>query len=176
MSNVQLGMRLISNVCEIPAQTLNTGRLTREEWDRYGKRTSLLLSAPMYFDDTPGITVGEFRSKAMKLVREKGVKIIFIDYLQLMNYGGKRFNTRQEEIQEISKSLKGIAKNSVFPLWFWRSLTGNLQNAKVRINAHYLRICENREPSNRMPILSYSSTGRSTTACLLTRMDKVSSV
>ena len=116
MSNVQLGMRLISNVCEIPGQTLNTGRLTREEWDRYDKRTSLLLNAPIYFDDTPGITVGEFRSKAMKLVREKGVKIIFIDYLQLMHYGGKRFNTRQEEIQEISKSLKSIAKKLRIPI------------------------------------------------------------
>lgn len=116
MDHVQLALRLISNVCEIPGKSLQTGRLTRDEWDRYEKRLSLLLDAPMYIDDTPGLSVGAFRSKARKLVREKGVKVIFVDYLQLMHYTGKRFNTRQEEVSEISRSLKGIAKELNVPI------------------------------------------------------------
>ena len=116
MDYIQLTLRLISNVCEIPSKSLQTGRLTRDEWNRYEKRLSMLLDAPMYIDDTPGLSVSAFRSKARKLVREKGIKIIFVDYLQLMHYIGKRFSTRQEEVSEISRGLKGIAKELNIPL------------------------------------------------------------
>ncbi len=75
-----------------------------------------LIGAPLYVDDTPGLSVFELRTKARRLVREHGVKIIMIDYLQLMNANGMRFNGRQEEVSTISRSLKGLAKELDIPI------------------------------------------------------------
>lgn len=116
MSDIQLTKRLISNVCGIWGTTINRGQLSQTEWHQFDKNISCLENAPLYIADTPGLNVGDFRLEAKKLVKEKGVKIIFIDYLQLMNYTGKRFGTKQEEISEISKSLKSIAKELGIPL------------------------------------------------------------
>ncbi len=68
------------------------------------------MDAPLYVDDTPSLSVFELRTKARRLVREHGVKIIIIDYLQLMNASGMAFGSRQEEVSTISRSLKGLAK------------------------------------------------------------------
>lgn len=116
MSAVQLTKRLISNVCEIPGNALLTGQLHRDGWDRFDKNVQRLLDAPLYIDDTASLTVGAFWAKAKRLVREKGVRIIFIDYLQLMHADGKRFGTRQEEVADISRSLKKIAKELNIPI------------------------------------------------------------
>ena len=110
MSNVQLVNRLISNVCEIQGSKILNGQLQQDEWERLDKRLNKLLGAPLYVDDTPGLSVFELRTKARRLVREHGVKIIMIDYLQLMNANGMRFSSRQEEVSVISRSLKGLAK------------------------------------------------------------------
>ena len=110
MSNVQLVNRLISNVCEISGKKILNGQLDDEEWSRLDKSISALQNAPIYIDDTPGMSIFELRTKARRLVREKGVKIIMIDYLQLMNASGARFGSRQEEVSTISRSLKGLAK------------------------------------------------------------------
>ena len=75
-----------------------------------------LLDAPLYVDDTPGLSVFELRTKARRLVREHGVKIIMIDYLQLMNANGMRFSSRQEEVSTISRSLKSLAKELDIPI------------------------------------------------------------
>ena len=74
------------------------------------------LGAPLYIDDTPGLSVFELRTKARRLVREHGVKLIMIDYLQLMNANGMRFSSRQEEVSTISRSLKGLAKELDIPI------------------------------------------------------------
>ena len=116
MSNVQLVNRLISNVCEIQGSKILNGQLQRDEWDRLDKRISQLMGAPLYIDDTPGLSVFELRTKARRLVREHGVKIIMIDYLQLMNANGMRFSSRQEEVSTISRSLKGLAKELDIPI------------------------------------------------------------
>ena len=116
MSNVQLVDRLISNVCEIPGSKILNGQLQPDEWDRLDKRVNNLLGAPIYIDDTPGLSVFELRTKARRLVREHGVKIIMIDYLQLMNANGMRFSSRQEEVSTISRSLKGLAKELDIPI------------------------------------------------------------
>ncbi len=116
MSNVQLVNRLISNVCEIQGSHLQSGQLTPDEWDRLDKRINGLYGAPLYVDDTPGLSVFELRTKARRLVREHGVKIIMIDYLQLMNANGMRFSSRQEEVSTISRSLKGLAKELNIPI------------------------------------------------------------
>ena len=72
--------------------------------------------APIYVDDTPGLSVFELRTKARRLVREHGIKVLMVDYLQLMNANGMRFNSRQEEVSTISRSLKGLAKELNIPV------------------------------------------------------------
>ena len=116
MSNVQLVNRLISNCCEIQGSKILNGQLQPDEWNRLDKRVNDLLGAPLYIDDTPGLSVFELRTKARRLVREHGVKIIMIDYLQLMNANGMRFSSRQEEVSTISRSLKGLAKELDIPI------------------------------------------------------------
>ena len=116
MSNVQLVNRLISNCCEIQGSKILNGQLQPDEWERLDKRVNRLLGAPLYIDDTPGLSVFELRTKARRLVREHGVKIIMIDYLQLMNANGMRFSSRQEEVSVISRSLKGLAKELDIPI------------------------------------------------------------
>ncbi len=116
MSNVQLVNRLISNCCEIQGSKILNGQLQPDEWNRLDKRMNNLLGAPLYVDDTPGLSVFELRTKARRLVREHGVKIIMIDYLQLMNANGMKFSGRQEEVSTISRSLKGLAKELDIPI------------------------------------------------------------
>jgi replicative DNA helicase len=116
MSNVQLVNRLISNVCEISGKKILNGQLDQEEWKRLDSRLRRLQGAPLYVDDTPGMSIFELRTKARRLVREKGVRIIMIDYLQLMNANGARFGSRQEEVSTISRSLKGLAKELDIPI------------------------------------------------------------
>ncbi|MCR5679906.1 MAG: replicative DNA helicase [Prevotella sp.] len=116
MSNVQLVNRLISNVCEIQGSKILSGQLQPDEWDRLDKRLTDLIGAPIYIDDTAGLSVFELRTKARRLVREHDVKIIMIDYLQLMNANGMRFSSRQEEVSTISRSLKGLAKELDVPI------------------------------------------------------------
>ena len=101
MNNVQLVNRLISNVCEITGNKILNGQLSPDEWERLDKNIRRLMGAPIYIDDTPGLSIFELRTKARRLVREKGVKIIMIDYLQLMNANGMRFGNRQEEVSTI---------------------------------------------------------------------------
>ena len=108
--------RLISNVCEIPGNKILNGQLTEEEWARLDQNIRKLEGAPLYIDDTPGLSVFELRTKARRLVKEKNVQIIMIDYLQLMNATGMRFGSRQEEVSTISRSLKGLAKELDIPI------------------------------------------------------------
>jgi len=116
MSNVQLVNRLISNVCEIPSEKIKSGQLAAYEWQQLDYKLKDLLDAPLYVDDTPSLSVFELRTKARRLVREHGVRIIIIDYLQLMNASGMSFGSRQEEVSTISRSLKGLAKELNIPI------------------------------------------------------------
>lgn len=116
MDSVQLANRLMSNACGIEGQKLMSGQLDREDWNRLDKNLSYLTDAPLYIDDTEGLSVMELRSKARRLVREKKIELIMIDYLQLMTASGMRYNTRQEEVSVISRSLKGLAKELKIPV------------------------------------------------------------
>ena len=116
MSNVQLINRLIVNVCEIPGEKLRSGQLAPYEWVQLDSKIAQLYDAPLYVDDTASLSVFELRTKARRLVREHGVKIIFIDYLQLMNASGMSYGNRQEEVSTISRSLKGLAKELNIPI------------------------------------------------------------
>ena len=116
MSDVQLANRLISNACMIEGTKLMSGQLDRADWLRLDKKIDKLKDAPLYIDDTEGLSVMELRTKARRLVREKGVKLIMIDYLQLMTASGMKYNSRQEEVSLISRSLKGLAKELNIPV------------------------------------------------------------
>ncbi|MCQ2127973.1 MAG: replicative DNA helicase [Bacteroidaceae bacterium] len=116
MSSKQLANRLISQVCEITGHKILTGQLDKLEWERFDKRVGNLFNAPIYVDDTPGLSIFELRTKARRLVREHHVKMIMIDYLQLMTGSGKHFGSRQEEVSSISQSLKGLAKELDIPI------------------------------------------------------------
>lgn len=116
MSNVQLVNRLIVNVCQIKGESIKSGRLSNDEWERLDKNHKLLYNAPIYIDDTPSLSVFELRTKARRLVREHKVRAIIIDYLQLMNASGMNFGSREQEVSMISRSLKGLAKELNIPI------------------------------------------------------------
>ena len=116
MSNLQLVNRLISNVCEIEGEKIKSGRLSRQEWEQLNSRVRSLFSAPLYVDDSPSLSILELRTKARRLVKEHGVKIIISDYLQLMNATGMKFGSREQEVSMISRSLKQLAKELNIPV------------------------------------------------------------
>ena len=117
MANVQLVNRLIVNVCEIPGEKIKSGQLAPYEWGQLDYKIKELYDAPLYVDDTPSLSVFELRTKARRLVREHGVKIIIIDYLQLMTGSvGRSSESRQQEVSDISRQLKGLARELNVPV------------------------------------------------------------
>lgn len=116
MSRLQLVNRLIQNVCEIEGEKIKSGRLSDREWNQLLSRIGTLQSAPIFIDDSPGLSILELRTKARRLVREKGVQFIVIDYLQLMNASGMKFGSREQEVSMISRSLKELAKELNIPI------------------------------------------------------------
>ena len=116
MSDVQLTNRLISNACKIEGKKLLSGQLDRADWLRLDRKIDILKDAPLFIDDTEGLSVMDLRSKARRLVKEHGVRLIMIDYLQLMTASGMKYNSRQEEVSLISRSLKGLAKELNIPV------------------------------------------------------------
>ncbi len=116
MANVQLVNRLIVNTCEIPGEKIKNGQLAPYEWEQLDYKIKELYDAPIFIDDTPSLSVFELRTKARRLVREHGIKIIIIDYLQLMNASGMTYGSREQEVSMISRSLKGLAKELNIPI------------------------------------------------------------
>ncbi|MBO4892461.1 MAG: replicative DNA helicase [Prevotella sp.] len=116
MSDVQLANRLMSNTCEIDGKKLLSGQLDREDWKRLDQNLSALTNAPLFVDDTEGLSVMELRTKARRLQKEHHIELIMVDYLQLMTASGMRYNSRQEEVSLISRSLKGLAKELNIPV------------------------------------------------------------
>ncbi|MBO5135712.1 MAG: replicative DNA helicase [Bacteroidaceae bacterium] len=116
MANVQLVNRLVSNVCEVSGEKIKSGQLEPHEWGQLDIKIRELYGAPLFVDDTPSLSVFELRTKARRLVREHGVRLIMIDYLQLMNASGMSFGSRQEEVSTVSRSLKGLAKELNIPI------------------------------------------------------------
>ncbi len=116
MSSLQLVNRLISNVCSLEGEKIKSGQLDPPQWENLITRTRSLSTAPLYIDDTPSLSIFELRTKARRLVREKQVKIIIIDYLQLMNATGMKFGSREQEVSTISRNLKQLAKELDIPI------------------------------------------------------------
>lgn len=116
MSSVQLITRMISSETGITSNKLREGSLQQYEWDILYQKVKDLEKAPIYIDETPGLSLLEFRAKARRLVSQ-GVKIIFIDYLQLMTVGqSQKVGNREQEISTISRTLKAMAKELKIPI------------------------------------------------------------
>ena len=115
MSREQLVNRMLCSEAMIDAQKLRTGELEENDWAELINAMGPLSEAPIYIDDTPGVTPMEVRSKCRRLKVEKGLGLIVIDYLQLMS-GNSRNDSRQQEISEISRSLKAIAREMEAPV------------------------------------------------------------
>ncbi|MDI3476518.1 MAG: replicative helicase [Thermoanaerobacterium sp.] len=115
MSKEQLVNRLICSTANIDSQKLRTGNLDDDDWPRLAAAMAPLSTAPIYIDDTPGISVMDIRAKCRRLKLEKGLSLVLIDYLQLMQGRGNS-ESRQQEVSEISRSLKGLARELQVPI------------------------------------------------------------
>ncbi len=117
MSRIQLAKRLISMNSKVDSQHMRVGNLADEEWGKITESTILLGESPLVIDDTPGITIAELRSKCRKMKIENDLGLVIIDYLQLMSgSGGRRNESRQQEISDISRSLKALAREIDCPV------------------------------------------------------------
>jgi replicative DNA helicase len=115
MSKEQLVMRMLASDARVDASKVRTGRLIQTDWHKLTTAASRLSEAPIYIDDTAGINVLEMRAKARRLKRDKNLGLVIVDYLQLMRGHGTA-ESRQQEISDISRSLKGLAKELQCPV------------------------------------------------------------
>ena len=117
MSSIQLITRMISSETGLDANKLRTGKLEKHEWEQLNVRVKNLENAPLYIDDTPSLSIFDLRAKARRLVSQKDVKIIIVDYLQLMTTGANiKTGNREQEISTISRNLKALAKELNIPV------------------------------------------------------------
>ncbi|SDS56855.1 primary replicative DNA helicase [Formosa sp. Hel1_31_208] len=117
MSSVQLITRLISSETGLSSEKLRTGKLEKHEWEQLNVKVKTLEKAPLFIDDTPSLSIFDLRAKARRLASQYGVKMIMIDYLQLMTAGGsQKGGNREQEISMISRNLKALAKELSVPV------------------------------------------------------------
>ncbi len=117
MSSVQLITRLISSETGLSSEKLRTGKLEKHEWEQLNVKVKALEKAPLFIDDTPSLSIFDLRAKARRLASQHGIKMIIIDYLQLMTAGGtQKGGNREQEISTISRNLKALAKELNVPV------------------------------------------------------------
>jgi len=117
MSSVQLITRLISSETGLSSEKLRTGNLEKHEWEQLNVKVKNLETAPLFIDDTPSLSIFDLRAKARRLSSQHGIKLIIIDYLQLMTAGGsQKGGNREQEISTISRNLKALAKELSVPV------------------------------------------------------------
>ncbi len=116
MSKVQLAKRLVSMNSKVDSQHIRTGNLEDEEWAKITESSIILGESSIVIDDTPGISINELRSKCRKLKMERDLGLVMIDYLQLMSGSGSKNVSRQQEISDISRSLKALAREINCPV------------------------------------------------------------
>ncbi|HSO55907.1 MAG TPA: replicative DNA helicase, partial [Actinomycetes bacterium] len=115
MSKTELVQRLMCAECTVDMQRLRTGRMEESDWTRLTRSLGKLADAPLFIDDSPGTTMMEIRAKCRRLRQRHGLGLVVVDYLQLMQ-SSKRFESRQQEVSEISRSLKLLAKELEVPV------------------------------------------------------------
>jgi replicative DNA helicase len=115
MSRLEITMRLLSAEARVSLQNIRTGRLSEDDWHRLARRMGEVSEAPLFIDDSPHLTMMEIRAKARRLKQRNGLRLIVLDYLQLMS-SPKRVENRQQEVSEISRSMKLLAKELEIPV------------------------------------------------------------
>jgi replicative DNA helicase len=116
MSSLQLVTRLIASEAELSSEKLKKGTLEDYEFEQLNSKIRKLAEAPIFIDDTPGLSVFELRAKARRLKEQHKIELLIVDYLQLMTAGGEGKGNREQEIATISRSLKGLAKELEIPV------------------------------------------------------------
>ncbi len=117
MASVQLITRLISSETGLSSEKLRTGKLEKHEWEQLNVKVKALEKAPLFIDDTPSLSIFDLRAKARRLASQYGIKMIIVDYLQLMTAGGsQKGGNREQEISTISRNLKALAKELSIPV------------------------------------------------------------
>jgi len=127
MSKEQLTMRLLCSTGPVDSQRVRTGRLQNEDWPKLTRAVGMLTEAPIYIDDTPAISVLEMRAKVRRLAAQYPLGLIIVDYLQLMR-GRNSSENRTQEISEISRSLKAMAKELKVPVIALSQLNRSLES------------------------------------------------
>jgi len=115
MSKPEITKRMISSLSEVDAHRIRSGYLSRDDWGRIFAATSELASAGIYIDDSANLTMLQVRAKAQRLAMELGIDLLIVDYLQLVS-GSRRFENRTQEVTEISRGLKNLAKELDIPV------------------------------------------------------------
>ena len=115
MSKHEITMRLLSAEAKVPLHHMRAGSLSDEDWSKLARRMGEIADAPLYIDDSPNMTMMEIRAKARRLKQRNDLKLVVIDYLQLMT-SGKRVESRQQEVSEFSRALKLLAKELEVPV------------------------------------------------------------
>jgi len=139
MSAVQLVTRLLASESELRSEKLKKGELADYEWEQLHTKIRGLIDAKIYIDDTPALTIFELRAKCRRLKQQHDIQMVFVDYLQLMSGGGDSKGNREQEISQISRSLKALAKELDVPVLALSQLS---------------RAVENRPGQSKRPILS----------------------
>ncbi len=116
MSKEQVANRILCSEAMVDSQKVRTGKIEEEDWGKLASALGPISEAPIYIDDTPGISIAEIRAKCRKLKLEKDIGLVIIDYLQLVTASGKKNASREQEISEISRSLKILAKELDVPV------------------------------------------------------------
>ena len=116
MAGDQLLLRMLCSEARVDAHQLRTGYLSKEDWNKITKKLGELSQAPVFIDDSAGITLLEMRAKARRLKAENSLDLLIVDYLQLIAGGKGRYENRQQEISSISRGLKGLAKELDIPV------------------------------------------------------------
>jgi replicative DNA helicase len=115
MSRFEIVTRILAAEARVQLAHIRTGRLSDQDWDQIARRTGLLAAAPLWIDDSPGLSLMEIRAKARRLKQRHGLRLVIVDYLQLMS-SGKRVESRQQEVSEFSRALKLLAKELDMPV------------------------------------------------------------
>jgi replicative DNA helicase len=116
MSSMQLVNRLISAETELGSEKIKNGRMQGWEWDHFHRKLAILDDAPLFIDDTPALSIFEFRAKCRRLKLQYNIGLVIVDYLQLMTAGTDNRGSREQEVSMISRSLKAIAKELDIPV------------------------------------------------------------
>ncbi|MEM9067971.1 MAG: replicative DNA helicase [Myxococcota bacterium] len=131
MPKEQLVKRMLCSEARVDGSRLRTGQLLRDDWPKLASAAGILSELPIWIDDTPAISILELRAKARRLMSEAGLSLLVLDYLQLMR-GGPKANSREQEISEISRSMKALAKELGIPIIALSQLNRGVESRGVK--------------------------------------------